>query len=112
MVEGTRQYPPGRRRVTSDPNRPRLRQLREERGWTQQDVADQLIRLAWLHNRERVGVNADMVAKWERGAKGVSTRYRDLMCLLFGVDADYLRVKTTGSKPRTSPTAAPDEGSL
>ena len=26
--------------------------------------------LAWMERRERVGVNADMVAKWERGAKG------------------------------------------
>ncbi len=28
--------------------RPRLKELREERGWTQQDVADQVARLAWL----------------------------------------------------------------
>ena len=47
----------------------RLRELREEHGWTQQEVADQLARLAWLRYQERVGVNADMVAKWERGEK-------------------------------------------
>jgi transcriptional regulator with XRE-family HTH domain len=68
----------------------RLRQLREERGFTQQETAEQLANLAWLRNRERVGVNADMVAKWERGAKQPSRPYRELLCLLFGVSADYL----------------------
>ena len=70
--------------------RPRLKELREERGWTQQDVADQVARLAWLRRHERAGVNADMVAKWERGEKRPSPRYRELLCLLFGVDAQTL----------------------
>ncbi|MGH3276864.1 MAG: helix-turn-helix domain-containing protein, partial [Streptosporangiaceae bacterium] len=72
--------------------RPRLKELRDERGWTQQDVADQLARLAWLRRHERVGVNADMVARWERGEKRPSPRYRDLLCLLFGVDAHTLGI--------------------
>jgi transcriptional regulator with XRE-family HTH domain len=85
--------------MTDQQARPnRLRQLREERGFTQQDTADQLANLAWLHNRERVGVNADMVAKWERGAKNPSRRYRELLCLLFGVTADYLGLGPIDSK--------------
>ncbi len=72
--------------------RPRLRELREERGWTQQEVAEQVSRLAWLRRRERVGVNADMVAKWERGEKRPSPRYRDLLCLLFATDAQALGI--------------------
>ncbi len=72
--------------------RPRLRPLREERGWTQQEVAEQLSRLAWLRRREHVGVNADMVAKWERGEKRPSPRYRELLCLLFGADAQALGI--------------------
>ena len=72
--------------------RPRLKELREERGWTQQDVADQVARLAWLRRHERAGVNADMVAKWERGEKRPSPRYRELLCLLFGVDAQTLGI--------------------
>jgi len=72
--------------------RPRLRVLREERGWTQQDVADQVSRLAWLRSRERVGINADMVAKWERGDKRPSPRYRALLCLLYGTDAQGLGI--------------------
>ena len=70
--------------------RPRLRGLREERGWTQQEVADQISRLAWLRRHEHVGVNPDMVAKWERGEKRPSPRYWDLLCPLFGVDAQVL----------------------
>jgi len=70
--------------------RPQLRALREERGWTQQEVADQISRLAWLRRREHVGVNADMVAKWERGEKRPSPRYRELLSLLFGADTQTL----------------------
>lgn len=85
----------------------RLRQLREDRGWTQQEVADQLARLAWLRNHERVGVNADMVAKWERGAKRPGPDYRELLCLLFGVTAEYIGFTTTRStKPATEGPAA------
>jgi transcriptional regulator with XRE-family HTH domain/tetratricopeptide (TPR) repeat protein len=68
----------------------RLREFREARGWTQQDVAEQIARLAWLRQREHVGVNADMVAKWERGVKNPARRYRDLLCLLYGTDEQTL----------------------
>src|ERR1035437_6468112 len=82
---------PGKRSAMTS-TRPRLRALREERGWTQQEGADQMSRLAWLRHRERVGVNADMVAKWERGEKRPSPRYRDLLCLLFATDAQALGI--------------------
>ncbi|MDQ3764574.1 MAG: helix-turn-helix domain-containing protein [Actinomycetota bacterium] len=62
-------------------------------------MADRLARLAWMERHERVGVNADMVAKWERGAKGISPRYRELLCRLFGVTPDQLGLKNT---PRTA----------
>ena len=58
--------------MTTDAERPRLRELRTDLGWTQQQLADRIAHLAWMERRERVGINADMVAKWERGAKGVS----------------------------------------
>jgi DNA-binding transcriptional regulator YiaG len=58
--------------VTTDAERPRLRELRIELGWMQQELADRLGHLAWMERREHVGVNADMVAKWERGVKGIS----------------------------------------
>jgi transcriptional regulator with XRE-family HTH domain len=49
--------------VTADAERPRLRELRTELGWTQHEMAERLAHLAWMQRRERVGVNADMVAK-------------------------------------------------
>jgi transcriptional regulator with XRE-family HTH domain len=59
------------------------RELRQARGLTQQDVADALCRLAQVHEKRGVGVNADMVSKWERGEKKPSAIYRRLLGLLF-----------------------------
>ena len=87
--------------------RPRLRECREDQGWTQQETAEQLARLAWLRHRERVGVNADMIAKWERGDKRPSRRYRELLCLLFGVTPEYLGVgPITPTRTRTTDEVA------
>ena len=98
--------------MTTDAERPRLRELRTDLGWTQQELADRIAHLAWMERRERVGVNADMVAKWERGVKGVSPRYRELLCRLFGVTPDQLGLKNT--PPITSDRARPlpDDQSL
>jgi transcriptional regulator with XRE-family HTH domain len=81
--------------VTADAQRTQLREYRVRLGWTQQEMADRLAHLAWMKHRERVAVNADMIAKWERGAKGVSPRYRELLCELFGVTPDQLGLKNT-----------------
>jgi transcriptional regulator with XRE-family HTH domain len=81
--------------VTTDSERPRLRELRRDLGWTQQEMADRIAHLAWMQHREHAAINADMVAKWERGVKGVSPRYRELLCRLFGVTPDQLGLKNT-----------------
>ncbi|HEX4103498.1 MAG TPA: helix-turn-helix transcriptional regulator [Pseudonocardiaceae bacterium] len=86
--------------MAGDAERPRLRELRAELGWTQQQLADKLAQLAWTHGQGHAAVNADMVAKWERGVKGVSPRYRALLCQLFGVTADQL-----GIGPAVSPAS-------
>jgi transcriptional regulator with XRE-family HTH domain/tetratricopeptide (TPR) repeat protein len=91
--------------------RPRLKALREERGWTQQDVADQIARLAWIRRRKQVGVNADMVAKWERGDKRPSPPYRELLSLLYGTDAQGLGIAGSGPAPASAHADA-DDGSL
>ena len=98
--------------MATDSERPRLRELRRELGWTQQEMADRLAHLAWMERREHAGVNADMVAKWERGVKGVSPRYRELLCRLFGVTPDQLGLKNTppAATGRTGPLA--DDQSL
>jgi transcriptional regulator with XRE-family HTH domain len=89
----------------------RLRELREARGWTQQDVAEQIARLAWLRCQERVGINADMVSKWERGAKRVSTRYRELLCMLYNTDGCTLGISPT-VRPAPQPGVETGDGSL
>jgi transcriptional regulator with XRE-family HTH domain len=67
-----------------------LRELRLQRGMTQQEVAEALERLAWVQNTRRVGVNADMVSKWERGEKSPSRFYLRLLCSLFEMTAAQL----------------------
>jgi transcriptional regulator with XRE-family HTH domain len=78
----------------------RLRELRLERGWTQQQVADKVSRLAWSR-RQRVGIAPDMVSKWERGDKGISPRYRMLLADTFRVTVDQLDLPSTarGASP-------------
>ncbi|MGH4011219.1 MAG: helix-turn-helix domain-containing protein [Pseudonocardiaceae bacterium] len=83
--------------------RPRLRELRIEAGWTQQQLADKLAYFAWTHGQQHAAVNADMVAKWERGAKGISPRYRALLCQLFGVTADQLGLTPASSAALSPP---------
>jgi transcriptional regulator with XRE-family HTH domain/tetratricopeptide (TPR) repeat protein len=98
--------------VTADAEPPRLRELRTELGWTQQEMAERIAHLAWMERRERVGVNADMVAKWERGAKGISPRYRELMCRLFGVTPDQLGLRHTSPAVTDRTRSRTDDQSL
>jgi transcriptional regulator with XRE-family HTH domain len=88
--------------------RPRLRELRCEVGWTQQQLAEKLAYLAWTRHRQRVAVNADMVAKWERGAKGISPRYRALLCQLFGVTTEQLGIAPAVSAAPGRPVRDPE----
>jgi transcriptional regulator with XRE-family HTH domain len=98
--------------VGADAERPQLREYRLQLGWTQQEMADRIAHLAWMERRERAGVNADMVAKWERGAKGISPRYRELLCRLFGVTPDQLGLKNVPSAGAQRGPAKADDQSL
>lgn len=60
------------------PKNERLRRLRVERHWRQQDVADQL------------GVALVTMQRWERGFQQPSAFYRVKLCALFGVSAQEL----------------------
>ena len=63
----------------------RLRDFRRERMMTQQEVAERLEQFAWLLHKRRVGINPDMVSKWERGQKRPSSFYLKLLCALYDV---------------------------
>lgn len=57
------------------------------RSWTQQDVADRVIRRS---RDPHTSATADTVSKWERGTRGISARYRALLAGIFGVTVDQL----------------------
>jgi transcriptional regulator with XRE-family HTH domain len=98
--------------VACEAGHPRLREYRLRLGWTQQDMAERIANLAWMQRREHAGVNADMVAKWERGVKGVSPRYRELLCHLFGVTPTQLGLKDVTSTADVGCLPAVEDESL
>jgi transcriptional regulator with XRE-family HTH domain/tetratricopeptide (TPR) repeat protein len=98
--------------VACDAERPRLREYRLRLGWTQQEMAERIAQLAWMQRREHAGINADMVAKWERGAKGVSPRYRELLCQLFRVTPDQLGFRNPINTPYAGRLPADEDESL
>lgn len=88
-------------------DRGELRHHRQRLGITQQEVAEGLARLAWAHEAKAVGVNADMVSKWERGEKQPSRFYRRFIGLLFGTG-----MAEVGLGLQSSPVADARAGAL
>jgi transcriptional regulator with XRE-family HTH domain/tetratricopeptide (TPR) repeat protein len=80
-------------------------QLREHRlrlNLTLEEVAEGLTVLAWERFAVRVGVNAGMVGKWERGEKRPSRFYQRLFVLLYGVPAEQLGFRPVGSSDQVA----------
>jgi transcriptional regulator with XRE-family HTH domain len=71
----------------------KLQDYRRRLDLTQEQVADELRRLAWEHFGVRVGVDAQMVSKWERGEKRPSRFYRQLLCLLYSTTEEQLGLR-------------------
>jgi transcriptional regulator with XRE-family HTH domain/tetratricopeptide (TPR) repeat protein len=95
----------------------RLRECRLRYGLTQQEVADEVTRLAWERDRRVVGVDAESVSRWERGERRPRKYYRQLLCLLFGATEPELGFRrplpleegvATGAREAPPPT----EGAL
>lgn len=89
-----------------------LRRAREAMGLTQAAVAERLAELAWTRDRKHVGVNPDMVAKWERGLKHPQPLYEALLCLLFDASPAELGLASPTSVaagPLRVPTIAANE---
>jgi transcriptional regulator with XRE-family HTH domain len=61
----------------------RLQWHRHRRRLTQEQVAEQVALIAWERFAVRVGVDARMVSKWERGEKRPSRLYQECLRLLF-----------------------------
>jgi transcriptional regulator with XRE-family HTH domain len=73
------------------PNR-QLRLQRRLRGWSQEDVAAGLHRLAASWGESELGVDAAMVSRWERGSRRPRPRYMRLLCRLFELPAEQLGI--------------------
>jgi transcriptional regulator with XRE-family HTH domain len=73
------------------PNK-RLRLQRRLRGWSQEDVAAGLHRLAAGLGEAELGVDATMISRWERGTRRPRPRYVRLLCSLFELPAEQLGI--------------------
>jgi transcriptional regulator with XRE-family HTH domain len=70
----------------------RLRLQRRLRGWSQEEVAAGLHRLAASLDEPELGVDATMVSRWERGMRRPRPRYVRLLCRLFELSPDQLGI--------------------
>src|SRR4051794_29198179 len=70
----------------------RIRNRRVECGFTQEALAEELRRIAWLNKAIRVGVTSNMISKWERGEKSLCRLYRELLCLVLDLEPADLRL--------------------
>ncbi len=67
-----------------------LRYQRLLRGWTQQDVANELYKLCAADGRPEAGICADTVSRWETANRKPSLFYQKYLCQLYGLTADRL----------------------
>lgn len=75
--------------LTNAPGQP-LKYQRKLRGWSQQDLVDELYK---LDEDERVlGLAAKTVGRWERGQNKPRPCYAKRLCVLFGMTADELGI--------------------
>lgn len=68
----------------------RLRSYRVHRGWSQDDVARELIALGHEVGEANLGVSGSAVGRWERGENRPRAPYPKLLCMLFGATAKDL----------------------
>ncbi len=67
-----------------------LKYQRLLRGWTQQDVADELYKLCIAHGHPDAGINAERISRWECGVARPSLFYQKYLCLLYDLTTDKL----------------------
>ncbi|MEC3978907.1 helix-turn-helix transcriptional regulator [Amycolatopsis sp. H20-H5] len=80
-------------RRTSTPKHPtntRLRWQRLQRGWSHQEVVEQIKRSIEQADEGEAGLNADMVGRWETGGRKPDPRYKKHLVLVFDLPASEL----------------------
>jgi hypothetical protein len=68
-----------------------LRYQRRIRGWSQQDLVDELCKLCY-EDGSMPGLNVRTVGRWEKGVCKPSPYYRRRLCQLFGMNAEELGI--------------------
>jgi transcriptional regulator with XRE-family HTH domain len=67
-----------------------LKYQRLLRGWSQQDVADELYQRCCAEGKSDVGVSADLVSRWELGKSKPCPLYRKHLCQLYHMTTEQL----------------------
>ncbi len=67
-----------------------LRYQRLLRGWSQQDLADELYARCAAAGKPDVGIGPAAVSRWELGQRKPGPLYRKHLCQLFGLTAEQL----------------------
>jgi transcriptional regulator with XRE-family HTH domain len=68
-----------------------LKCQRKLRGWSQQNLVDELCKLCYEDGRIP-GLNTKTVGRWEKGVNKPSPYYCKRLCQLFGMDAEELEL--------------------
>ncbi|MGB8348342.1 MAG: helix-turn-helix transcriptional regulator, partial [Ktedonobacteraceae bacterium] len=76
-----------------------LRKQRELRGWSLQEVADQIARLCEAEGKT-AAVNLHMVSRWEAGIHQPIPFYRTKLCQLYNLSAAELGFITSPPSPQ------------
>lgn len=84
-----------------------LRQQREARGWTRPEMARQLIRAGQARgDKSMPGLNSmcHNIYRWERGADGLSERYKLRYCQALGILASHFGSGQADGRPEAAQT--------
>src|SRR6266446_4817790 len=80
----------------------RLRAQRRLRGWSQEDVVRELVKLGIDIGERQIGVTRNLVSRWERDVTKPRAPYPKLLCLLFKTTAEELGLLASSPPPRVT----------
>ncbi len=86
-----------------------LRRRRESAGLSQRQVGEKLANLAWAHLNVRVGVDGNLVSRWERGVASPRPPYPELLSRLFQATVEDLGLRP-GLPPQPTTGRTDDVG--
>ncbi len=90
----------------------RLRAQRLARGWSQEDVAQGLVRVGIEVGERQLGVTRNQVSRWEREGSIPRAPYPKLLCLLFQTSAEGLGLLTSSVPPPPPVSIASKDGTI